>query len=330
YTMTVKANVLEGVLKDDKVKEIDAWLKSQKWQGDLEFRFRGADEEQKEAGEFLQKAMLGSLFLMFIILVTQFNSFYQTILTLSTVVMSVFGVLIGMMVTGQAFSIIMTGTGVVALAGIVVNNAIVLIDTYDRFLSEGTEKLEAVLKAAAQRLRPILLTTTTTIAGLIPMATQINLNFFDRVIQVGSITSIWWVQLSTAVIAGLAFSTMLTLVLVPTMLAAPEIWRRRLVRWGAISGELPESIAFAPIPEPEDVPAPAETPAVAETADDTGNSVEPAAEPETEAAPAAEKAAEEVAAESGTDDAPAEPAKADDATDEKPKSNVVNLREAAE
>ncbi|MEZ5841869.1 MAG: efflux RND transporter permease subunit [Hyphomicrobiales bacterium] len=232
YVMTVKANVVDGVLADDKVREIQSWLDGETWPEDIIFRFRGADEEQKESGAFLMKAMLGSLFLMFIILVTEFNSFYQTFLTLSTVVMSILGVLIGMMITGQTFSIIMTGTGVVALAGIVVNNAIVLIDTYDRFRKDGIEAIEAILKTSAQRLRPILLTTITTIAGLVPMALQINFNFIERSTQIGSITAGWWVQLATAVIFGLAFSTMLTLVMIPTMLAAPTIWRESLARRG--------------------------------------------------------------------------------------------------
>lgn len=228
YAMDLKANLVKGALfdgramvPDDMVKEVDNWLKSQTWDEAVQFRFRGADEEQKESGEFLVKAMVGSLFLMFIILVTQFNSFYQTTLTLATVILAVFGALIGMMVTGQKFSIIMTGTGIIALAGIVVNNAIVLLDTYNRMRADGVDVPDAIVKTAAQRLRPILLTTITTIAGLIPMATQINLNFFQQVVSIGGITSIWWVQLSTAIIFGLAFSTLLTLILIPTMLALP-------------------------------------------------------------------------------------------------------------
>ena len=225
YAMNIKANAAEGVDYNDKVAEIQAWLDSSDVLPDsISYRFRGADEEQAESGAFLMQAMGGSLFLMFIILLTQFNSFYQTILTLGTVVLAVFGVLLGMAITGQAFSIIMTGTGILALAGIVVNNAIVLMDTFNRFRDDGMETIEAVLKAAAQRVRPILLTTITTIAGLIPMALQINLNFFDRVIQVGSITSVWWVQLATAVISGLAFSTVLTLLIVPVMLCVPVVW----------------------------------------------------------------------------------------------------------
>ena len=116
----------------------------------------------------------------------------------------------------------MTGTGVVALAGIVVNNAIVLIDTYNRLRSEGTPIRDAVLKTSAQRLRPIMLTTVTTIMGLIPMALTVNLNFFAQTITVGSITAVWWVQLSTAIISGLGFSTILTLIMIPSMLTVPE------------------------------------------------------------------------------------------------------------
>lgn len=235
FAMSVKANVVEGVIPDNKVRELDTWLQSQSWPDEVSFRFRGADEEQKEAGEFLGKAAIAALFLMFIILVTQFNSFYQTLLTLSTVLMSVVGVLLGMAITGQSFSIIMTGTGIVALAGIVVNNSIVLMDTFNRMRSAGIEVVDAVLRAAAQRVRPILLTTVTTILGLIPMAIQVNINFFDRAIVYGGITSIWWVQLSTAVIFGLAFSTLLTLVLIPTLLAMPTVYRQifqtRRDRW---------------------------------------------------------------------------------------------------
>ncbi len=228
YAMEVKANLIAGfeesgkaITPDDKIGELQTWLDAQKWPSTVQLKFRGADEEQKESGEFLQKAAGIALFLMFIILVTQFNSFYQTFLTLSTVVLAILGVLIGLMVTGQKFSIIMTGTGVVALAGIVVNNAIVLIDTFNRLRAEGVETREAVLKTSAQRLRPIMLTTITTMLGLLPMALQINLDYFDRTVAVGGITSVWWVQLSTAIIFGLAFSTILTLIVIPSMLALP-------------------------------------------------------------------------------------------------------------
>ncbi len=224
YAMTVKADVLEeeGYDINLKIAELDGWLKSQTWPKGVFFSFRGANEDQAESFDFLMKAMVASLVMMFLVLVTQFNNFYQSALTLLTIVLSVFGVLLGMVITGQKFSVIMTGTGVIALAGIVVNNAIVLIDTFNRERDVQADLLSAVLATASQRLRPILLTTTTTIAGLIPMATQVNLDFFTRTIAVGGITSVWWVQLSTAIIFGLAFSTILTLVVVPVMLVLPE------------------------------------------------------------------------------------------------------------
>jgi multidrug efflux pump len=230
-SVDVKANVQQGLLADDKVRELKSWLDGQAWPDGVAFRFRGADEEQKESGEFLFKAMLAALFLMFIILVTQFNSFYHTVLTLSTVVMSVVGVLIGMMVTGQSFSVIMTGTGIVALAGIVVNNSIVLIDTYHRLRDAGMEVIDAVLRTSAQRLRPVLLTTITTICGLLPMALQINFDFITRSISFGGVTSVWWVQLSTAIIFGLTFATLLTLVLTPVLIAAPTVYREWWSTW---------------------------------------------------------------------------------------------------
>lgn len=234
YSMMLKATVDKTAVDADgkpltvdaKVQELSEWLDTQTFPDNVYLQFRGADEDQKESGEFLMRAMMASLFLMFLILLTQFNSFYQTFLTLSTVVMSVMGVLLGMMLTGQKFSIIMTGTGVVALAGIVVNNAIVLIDTYNRFRHDGFDPLDAILKTSGQRIRPILLTTVTTIVGLVPMATAVNLDFFSQTIAVGGITAIWWIQLSTAVISGLAFSTILTLVMIPVMIALPNTWVR--------------------------------------------------------------------------------------------------------
>lgn len=229
YSMDIKATVAsdesgEKVMTiDQAVSQVQAFLDSQDIPENVFLKFRGADEEQQESGQFLAVAGVASLFLMFIILLTQFNSFYQTIITLLTVIMAVFGVLLGMMITGQKFSIIMTGTGIVALAGIVVNNAIVLIDTFNRLRSEGvTDIRQAVMKTAAQRIRPILLTTATTMLGLLPMALEINFNFLDRVVTQGGITSVWWVQLSTAIIFGLAFSTLLTLFFIPVMLTLPD------------------------------------------------------------------------------------------------------------
>ena len=227
YAMDLKANLIIDYAENgrvltpaDKVNEIQEWINKQTWDESVILKFRGSDEEEQESAQFLMKAAGIALFLMFIILVTQFNSFYQTIITLITVILAIDGVIIGLMLTGQKFSIIMTGTGVVALAGIVVNNAIVLIDTYNRLKNEGVDTIQAILKTSAQRLRPILLTTITTIFGLMPMMFQINMDYFQRVINSGD--GAMWVPMSTAIIFGLAFSTVLTLVMIPTLLAMPS------------------------------------------------------------------------------------------------------------
>ncbi len=229
-SLFVKANAGPDVLANDQISQLDKWLKQQTWKNGVSFKFRGADEDQQKSAAFLQKALLGSLFMMFMILVVQFNSFYHTTLTLLTVIMSAVGVILGMLVMRHYFSIIMTGTGLVALAGVVVNNAIVLIDTYQSLLKRGMTATDATLRAAAQRIRPILLTTVTTILGLLPLMFQLNVNFLDRTVTIGSMTSSWWVHMSTAMVFGLAFSTILTLVFAPVMLSAPTVWKENWQR----------------------------------------------------------------------------------------------------
>jgi len=163
---------------------------------------------------------------MAIILVTQFNSFYQASLILSAVFFSTIGVLLGLMITGQPFGIVMSGVGVIALAGIVVNNNIVLIDTYNLQRRRGLDPVEAVLRTGALRLRPVLLTTATTILGLLPMVLGVNIDFIGREITVGGPSTQWWTQLATAVAGGLAFATVLTLVMTPCMLVLGERLKR--------------------------------------------------------------------------------------------------------
>ena len=155
---------------------------------------------------------------MAVILVTQFNRFYSAFLILSAVVMSTVGVMLGLLVIAQPFGIVMSGIGVIALAGIVVNNNIVLIDTYDRLAKTAATPMEAILRTGAQRLRPVLLTTATTILGLLPMVTRINIDFVTREIDVGAPSTQWWQQLATAIAFGLAFATVLTLIVTPALL----------------------------------------------------------------------------------------------------------------
>ena len=166
---------------------------------------------------------------MFIILLAQFNSFYNSFVVLIAVVLSTVGVLIGMLVMQQPFSIIMTGTGIVALAGIVVNNNIVLIDTYQE-LSRYLPKVEAIVRTAEQRIRPVLLTTITTMAGLAPMMFGLSLDFINGGYSVDSPTALWWKQLATAVVFGLGTATMLTLIFTPALLSA-RVWVTTYVLW---------------------------------------------------------------------------------------------------
>ena len=205
-----------------------AWLENGGIGEDVNWRIRGADEETEEASAFFQGAMAAAMFAIAMILLLEFNNFYHAVLTLSAVVLSVFGVLLGIAITGQYVSVIMTGIGIVALAGIVVNNNIVLIDTFQHLRKKGLSTEDAVLRTAAQRIRPVLLTTGTTILGLLPMVFEITADFSTGVITHGSATSSWWVLLSSAVVYGLAFSTMLTLVLTPVMLAAPTVISARI------------------------------------------------------------------------------------------------------
>ncbi|MEL6476552.1 MAG: efflux RND transporter permease subunit [Pseudomonadota bacterium] len=217
----IRADVGPGVSENEKIAELQDWAKDAALPPTVSARFVGDWEEQQESMAFLIQAFAGALGLMFVILLAQFNSIYNAILVLSAVVMSVAGVLIGMLVMGQTFSIIMTGTGIVALAGIVVNNNIVLIDTYQEF-AKRMDRLEAIVQTAEARIRPVLLTTITTMAGLTPMMFAVSLDFTTGSVSFGAPTALWWTQLATAVVWGLGIATVLTLLVTPAALAARE------------------------------------------------------------------------------------------------------------
>jgi len=230
-SMTLKADILPDVLADDKVRELQDWIAQQTFDPSVKITFQGEDEEQKKAEAFLSSAFGIALFIMAIILVTQFNSFYSTFLILTAVIMSTVGVMLGLLAIGQPFSIVMSGIGVIALAGIVVNNNIVLIDTFDRTLAMVGDTKRAILLTGAQRLRPVLLTAVTTILGVLPMVMQINIDFVGREISLGAPSTQWWVQISTAIAFGLAFATILTLVVTPCALMAKGNIGKMTDRW---------------------------------------------------------------------------------------------------
>jgi multidrug efflux pump len=227
----VKANTAEGFAPNVQVEELRQWLSEQAdLPDDVDWRFLGQQEENAEAAAFGMAALAAILFMMSVILLLQFNSFYHVVLTLSAVVLSVFGVLLGLIFYPYV-SMVLTMTGVIALMGIVVNNNIVLIDTYQRLLEHGSDPVDAAIRTAAQRLRPVVLTTVTTVVGLMPLVIGFDANVatgqFD---PRGSGTSDIWKPLSYALVCGLSFATLLTLFLTPVLLAAPHVWRVRLQR----------------------------------------------------------------------------------------------------
>lgn len=219
------------ITANERIATLTEWLESGVVPRGIGYEWTGDQEDQEESAAFLQKAFAGALGLMFIILLAQFNSVYNAVLVLAAVVLSTTGVLIGMLTMNQPFSIIMTGTGIVALAGIVVNNNIVLIDTYQEY-SRYMPRIEAIIRTAEARIRPVLLTTITTMAGLTPMMLGISLDFAEGGYSVDSPTALWWKQLATAVVFGLGIATVLTLVFTPAMLAL-RVWAGTYLIWGA-------------------------------------------------------------------------------------------------
>ncbi|MHA1554728.1 MAG: efflux RND transporter permease subunit [Alphaproteobacteria bacterium] len=217
--VTVTANVAENVQTAAVQEEITAQLNATDFGGLVTWKLTGEDEERAAAEAFLMKAFGAAIFLIFAVLLAQFNKLSSVALILSAVALSTIGVFIGLIVMNQPFGIVMTGIGVIALAGIVTNNNIVLIDTYDRLRREGVPVEEAVLRTSRERARPVLLTAVTAILGVLPVAFGLNIEFVAREVTLGAPSTQWWSQLSTAIVFGLGFSTVLTLVVTPASLA---------------------------------------------------------------------------------------------------------------
>lgn len=217
-TMSIDADVSAGFLVNDVVAELRKDLPGLKIDPRVSMSFGGSTKDQEEDQAFLARAMVMALAIMAIILVTQFNSIYQAGLILTAVVFSTGGVLLGHLIMGNPFGVIMSSVGVITLAGIVVNNNIVFIDTYNVLRGRGELAFDAILRTCAIRLRPVMLTTVTTIVGLLPMVLGININLIDRDISIGAPSSQWWTQLASSVAGGLAFATILTLLLTPSLL----------------------------------------------------------------------------------------------------------------
>ena len=184
---------------------------------DYEIRYAGKKENQERDIAFLFKAFIIAIMLIVGILVAQFNTLEVPFIIITTVILSTIGVFAGLLICDMRFGVIMTGVGVISLAGVVVNNAIVLLDYTRKLQRKGVTVVEAALEAGMTRLRPVLLTATTTILGLLPMATGYSFDFHIMEFSTRSETGQWWASMAIAVIFGLAFSTLLTLIVVPCL-----------------------------------------------------------------------------------------------------------------
>lgn len=234
-TVTVQAGIREGVQADAVRAAVTAALDSAGLDKlGIRWKLAGEDEEQAEAMIFLAQAFVAAIFLIFAVLLAQFNNFTSVWLVLSAVIMSTIGVLLGLMIMGQPFGVVMTGIGIIALAGVVVNNNIVLIDTFDTLRREGKPKIEAILQTCRERARPVVLTALTAILGVLPIAFGLNMELLNHEVTIGAPSTQWWISLSSAIVYGLAFATCLTLVIIPSLLMLvtrsdnpkPWFWQR--------------------------------------------------------------------------------------------------------
>ncbi|TET37160.1 MAG: AcrB/AcrD/AcrF family protein [Planctomycetota bacterium] len=218
-TITVKSDILPGenahAVRGRAVKALEDFV--QKHKTDYQVTFTGEQKEQDKARAFLGKAFVIALFLIMMVLITQFNSIAQPLIIISSVILSLCGVFLGLLVFGKPFGVIMTGVGVISLAGVVVNNAIVLIDCINQNRKKGMNLHEAVVEGGKIRLRPVLLTAITTILGLLPMAAGFSMDFRNMHFNTRPETAQFWGSMASAVVMGLAAATFLTLIVVPAL-----------------------------------------------------------------------------------------------------------------
>ncbi|MDB5269542.1 MAG: copper transporter [Hymenobacter sp.] len=241
--ITISSNVLGGYTGPDVVRNIQTALKAFPLPPGYTINMGGAQENQKETSDFLPLAGIGALGLIFLILVTQFNSFSKPVIILSEVLFSIAGVFWGLAITGQSVSIVMTGVGIIALAGIVVKNGILLVEFMDMLRAQGMPLREAIVLAGRTRLNPVILTATAATLGLIPLAIGLNIDFYELFNSgnphffIGGESVTFWGPLAWTIIFGLVFATGITLLVVPVMYLLSESLK------GKISGKNPDNVA---------------------------------------------------------------------------------------
>ena len=247
--VTIYSNVIEGYNENAINDQLKKLLADYPMPESYDLQFTGKQQEQEQTQDFLSKALMIAVALITLILVSQFNSAFKPIIIIMTVLFSTIGVFLGLAIFNMDFVIIMTGIGIVSLAGIVVNNAIVLIDYIDLLKSRKRQELgleenakldaksavECIKQAGQKRLRPVLLTAITTVLGLLPLATGMNINFatllteFNPQIFFGGDNAIFWGPMAWTVIFGLTFATFLTLVIVPVLYLLFDKLKNKLV-----------------------------------------------------------------------------------------------------
>ncbi len=228
--LTASAEVQPGIRNDADIRRaFQEQVAEHVFPPGIDYRFGGAAKEQDAASAFLFKAFLTAVFIIVLVMVAQFNSLPVTGIVMVSVLLSLMGVSIGLQLLRAPFGIIMTGIGIISLAGVVVNNAIVLLDCIRQFEHRGTSVREAVVSAAMIRFRPVLLTAITTILGLLPMALKLNWDFRHFAFQYNTRSSQWWQSMATTVIFGLLVATVLTLGVVPTLYLLYANTRDRLL-----------------------------------------------------------------------------------------------------
>ena len=234
--VTLSSDVLGGFNANDVNAQIKEVVDGIDIPQGYNVRLGGEQEEQMKSMQFLSVAFLGAILLIFLILVTQFNSMSKPFIIFFTVLFSLIGVLLGFMITGKTMSIIMTGVGIFALAGIVIKNGILLIEFTEELRGRGMPVRQALIEAGAARLTPVLLTASACILGLVPLAIGMNINFvtlfteFDPQFFIGGFSAVFWGSLAFTIIFGLSFSTVLTLVMVPAMYYIVERLKDRFGR----------------------------------------------------------------------------------------------------
>lgn len=246
--VTVSGNV-QGRLANEVLADVQRTLQSFRLPPGYSLSYTGENEDQEESKEFLSNAFLIALLLIFLVLVYEFNSVTTPFVIMFSVVLSLIGVLLGLIITRLPFGIIMTGIGVISLAGVVVNNAIVLLDYTLQLRAQGMSKYDAIIKAGKTRFRPVLLTAITTILGLIPLTTGLSFDFFSGKMSYGGESSQWWGPMGVAVIFGLAFATFLTLVVVPVAYSILDSVSERIRALVGIKKQALEESSLKALPE---------------------------------------------------------------------------------